>query len=110
MSWLDGVDSAAHQTLTKLESRSLDRVWLHIDFDVLDQTVMPAVDSPGSPGLDYEQLASLIAALCGSGRIAGASFTIYDPGERSPRKISRTPGGLHRAGNPQAPVGGERAS
>ncbi len=79
----DGVDSAAHQTLTKLESRSLDRVWLHIDFDVLDQTVMPAVDSPGSPGLDYEQLASLIAALCGSGRIAGASFTIYDP-ERDP--------------------------
>jgi arginase len=79
----DGIDSTARQVLTRLESRSLNKVWLHVDFDVLDQTVMPAVDSPGSPGLDFEQLGKLIAALCRSGRIVGADFTIYDP-EKDP--------------------------
>ena len=78
-----GVDSTVRQVLTRLESRELGRVWLHIDFDVLDQTVMPAVDSPGGPGLDYEQLGLLIGELCHSGRIVGADFTIYDP-ERDP--------------------------
>lgn len=74
-----GIDSTVRQVLTRLESRALGRVWLHVDFDVLDQTVMPAVDSPGSPGLNYEQLGLLIGELCRSGRIVGADFTIYDP-------------------------------
>jgi arginase len=75
----EGIDTTAHRVITRLESRRLNKVWLHVDFDVLDQTVMPAVDSPGSPGLDYEQLGALIGALCASRRIVGADFTIYDP-------------------------------
>jgi arginase len=50
---------------------------------VLDEKVMAAVDSPGSPGFDYRQLGDLLAALVASGRIAGADFAIYDP-ERDP--------------------------
>jgi arginase len=80
----EGVEKIAHRVIKGLESRDLDKVWLHVDFDVLDQTVMPAVDSPGSPGLDYAQLGALIGALCDSGRIVGADFTIYDP-ERDPQ-------------------------
>jgi arginase len=79
----DGIDITARRVIAKLEARGLDRVWLHVDLDVLDQSVMPAVDSPGSPGLDYVQLTELVAALCASGRIVGANFTIYDP-ERDP--------------------------
>jgi arginase len=79
----DGIDVTARRVIAKLEARGLDRVWLHVDLDVLDQSVMPAVDSPGSPGLDYVQLTGLVAALCASGRIVGANFTIYDP-ERDP--------------------------
>jgi arginase len=78
-----GIDSTVRQVLARLESRALGRVWLHVDFDVLDQTVMPAVDSPGGPGLNYQQLALLIGDLCHSGRVVGADFTIYDP-ERDP--------------------------
>lgn len=40
---------------------------------------MPAVDSPGSPGFDFDQLANLVRKLRLSGRIAGADFAIYDP-------------------------------
>ena len=63
--------------------RGLDRAWLHVDLDVLDEKVMPAVDSPGSPGFDYAQLADLVGRLAASGRIVGADFAIYDP-ERDP--------------------------
>jgi arginase len=79
----DGVDATARRVIAKLEARGLDKVWLHVDLDVLDQSVMPAVDSPGSPGLDYLQLTKVVDALCTSGRIVGINFTIYDP-ERDP--------------------------
>lgn len=79
----DGIDITARAVLARLQARRLDKAWLHVDLDVLDDAVMPAVDSPGSPGFDYAQLSALIAALCRSGRIAGADFAIYDP-ERDP--------------------------
>ena len=79
----EGIDIGAHRVLARLENRGLEKAWLHVDLDVLDQKVMPAVDSPGSPGFDYEQLAQLMRLLVASGRIAGADFAIYDP-ERDP--------------------------
>lgn len=75
----EGIDVAAQKVIAKLQERQLDKVWLHVDLDVLDQAVMPAVDSPGSPGLNYAQLAELVSALCASGRCVGINFTIYDP-------------------------------
>jgi len=75
----EGVDTISQRASAWLQTRELQRAWLHVDLDVLDQRVMPAVDSPGSPGLSYAQLASLVRALCASGRIAGAHFGIYDP-------------------------------
>jgi arginase len=79
----EGVDAAARRVLARLEARGLDRAWLHVDLDVLDEKVMPAVDSPGSPGFDYGQLSALAGALAASGRVAGMNFAIYDP-ERDP--------------------------
>jgi arginase len=74
-----GVAEAAHRVIGHLRHRGLDRVWLHVDLDVLDQAVLPAVDSPGSPGLTFEQLGQLLARLIGTGRIVGLDVTIYDP-------------------------------
>jgi arginase len=75
----EGVESSSRRAIAWLQRNELQRVWLHVDLDVLDQRVMPAVDSPGSPGLSYAQLANFVRALCASGRIAGAHFGIYDP-------------------------------
>jgi arginase len=86
----DGIDVTARRVIAKLEACGLDKVWLHVDLDVLDQSVMPAVDSPGSPGLDYAQVTELVGALCASGRIVGINFTIYDP-ERDPEGRYATP-------------------
>ena len=44
---------------------------------------MPAVDSPGSPGLDFDQLTRIIGRFAASGRLIGAAAAIYDP-DRDP--------------------------
>ncbi|RWB21420.1 MAG: arginase family protein [Mesorhizobium sp.] len=53
--------------------------WLHLDIDVLDQRVMPAVDSPGSPGIDPDDLVAILSPLAKDQRCIGMDMTIYDP-------------------------------
>jgi arginase len=53
--------------------------WVHFDVDALDQTVMPAVDSPGSPGIDPDDLVAILAALVADPRCTGMDMTIFDP-------------------------------
>ncbi|NUT33310.1 MAG: arginase family protein [Hamadaea sp.] len=74
-----GVAQVARRVARRLDDRGLDRVWLHVDVDVLDQEVMPAVDSPGSPGLGFGQLSELLGRLIGDGRVIGLDVCIYDP-------------------------------
>jgi len=51
--------------------------WLHIDVDVLDSNLMPAVDSPDPGGLDPEQLIELLQGL--APEAIGAQVTVFDP-------------------------------
>jgi len=51
--------------------------WLQIDIDVLDASIMPAVDSPDPGGLDTSQLVALLCQL--APRAIGASVTVFDP-------------------------------
>jgi len=57
--------------------------WIHVDADVLDDTVMPAVDSRVPGGLSYEALVEMLRSLLASPRALGVEFTIYDP-DRDP--------------------------
>jgi len=75
----EGIARTAERIVARLEERRLDRAWVHVDLDVLDQKVMNAVDSPGSPGLNFKQLQALLRALIGSGRVIGLDACIYDP-------------------------------
>jgi arginase len=62
---------------------TLDRAdwpfWIHLDVDVLDQELMPAVDSPGSPGLPPDAIATVLHSLSADRRAAGITLTIFDP-------------------------------
>ena len=73
-----GVQTTVERTLAKLADASVP-LWLHIDLDVLDQAVLPAVDSPGSPGLTFEELAELVGRFLKSRRLIGMDIAIYDP-------------------------------
>lgn len=85
-----GVNSVAQSVIERLRVRNATRVWLHVDLDVLDESVMPAVDSPGSPGFTFGQLGALVAKLYQSGLVTGATVTIYDPA-RDPHDRYATP-------------------
>ncbi len=75
----EGIARTAERMLARLGARGLDRVWVHVDLDVLDERTMNAVDSPGTPGLDFAQLTTLLRALFDSGRVIGLDACIYDP-------------------------------
>jgi arginase len=51
--------------------------WLQVDVDVLDPSVMPAVDSPDPGGCTPDELVELLRGL--APRAVGASITVYDP-------------------------------
>jgi arginase len=53
--------------------------WLHLDADVLDDAVMPAVDYRQPGGLAPAELVMLLSAAQRSGRLAGLSVAIYNP-------------------------------
>ncbi|MBV2153351.1 arginase family protein [Kitasatospora sp. SUK 42] len=74
-----GIAELGGQVTAWLERRGLDRVWLHLDLDVLDERVLPAVDTPGSPGMDFPELGALVSTLVGTGRVVGLDIAIYDP-------------------------------
>lgn len=71
---------AAAAALERLAAPALAGFWVHLDVDVLDPRVMPAVDSPvaGGPGLD--ELAALLLPLLRHPKALGMEMTIYDPG------------------------------
>jgi len=57
----------------------LDGFWVHLDVDILDAEIMPAVDSPDPGGLDHAQLLALLRPLLASENCVGFDIGIYDP-------------------------------
>ncbi|MFH8568560.1 arginase family protein [Streptomyces sp. NPDC017993] len=78
-----GPGTVAREALGRLQHPPLDGFWLHLDADVLDPSVMPAVDSPDPDGLLTEELRGLLGPLAASPRCVGVDVTIYDP-DRDP--------------------------
>jgi arginase len=72
-------EAVAREALIRLESMELDGFWVHLDADVLDPSVMPAVDSPDPNGLDIDDVRWLLRTVLASPRCAGFQLTVYDP-------------------------------
>jgi arginase len=75
-----GAHAAAEHALAHLTGpEAPDRFWVHVDADVLDDAVMPAVDYRQPGGLTADELATILAAVMATGRVAGVEVTIYNP-------------------------------
>lgn len=74
-----GVPRAAADAVEHLMRDELDGFWIHIDCDVLDDAVMPAVDYRISGGLAWEELATTVRLAVGTGRAVGMEITIFNP-------------------------------
>lgn len=72
-------EASLAEMLPLLERKKVDGFWLHLDVDVLDAEIMPAVDSPDPDGLTWAELDPIVQALVRSPRIAGMELTIFDP-------------------------------
>jgi arginase len=75
----DGIDRTVAGVLGELAARRLDGFWIHVDLDVLDSELMPAVDSPQPDGLTWDELRSVLRPLLASALATGVQFTIFDP-------------------------------
>jgi arginase len=74
-----GVDSCIATALARLLRTELDGFWLHLDADVLDDAVMPAVDYRMPGGLTLHELQTVITTALKSGRVLGMDVTIFNP-------------------------------
>ena len=63
-----------------LTSEDLSGFWIHLDADVLDDRIMPAVDYRlGNGGLEFSELSNLLKILISSQKAIGMTITIYNP-------------------------------
>jgi arginase len=92
-----------------------DGFWVHVDVDVLDPAVMPAVDAPDPGGIAYAELELLLAGLVSTPRCLGVEITVFDPdydpdGRHAAEIVDLLVAGLTpvRAGTPD-PTQGRRA-
>ncbi len=59
--------------------KSLDGFWVHLDVDILDASILPAVDSPDPGGIDHAQLVELLRPLLAAPTCLGIDIGIFDP-------------------------------
>ena len=74
-----GAAEAGRRAVEKMESGGVEGFWIHLDADVLDDRVMPAVDSRQPDGLSYGELVELLREALSSDLAVGMEVTIFDP-------------------------------
>jgi arginase len=74
-----GTGAALERALDWLTRPELLGFWVHLDADVLDDAVMPAVDYRMPDGLTFDELATVLGAAAASGRMVGIDITIFNP-------------------------------
>ncbi|HEX5186195.1 MAG TPA: arginase family protein [Nitrososphaeraceae archaeon] len=74
-----GIRDAASDAVGSLLKDELCGFWIHLDVDVLDDAIMPAVDYRLKGGLSFDDLSELLKIIIGSGRSVGMDITIFNP-------------------------------
>jgi arginase len=76
-----GADAAAREAVGYLarDGGPEDGFWVHLDADVLDETIMQAVDDPRPDGLAWDEVVTALSIAVRSGRAVGLQVAIYNP-------------------------------
>ena len=74
-----GVKRAAEEAVGHLVRPGLEGFWVHVDCDVLDDAVMPAVDYRLPGGLTWDELTTVLEVAFDRGAAAGIQITIFNP-------------------------------
>jgi arginase len=74
-----GIETCTTRAIATAARAKLAGVWLHLDVDVLDDELMPAVDYREPGGLTWKEVEHAVAAAVRTGRLIGLQVTIYNP-------------------------------
>lgn len=75
-----GVANAMHEAVAHLtRDGGPDGFWIHVDADVLDESIMRAVDDPRADGLSWDELRLALRIAASSPKAVGFQTTIYNP-------------------------------
>ena len=74
-----GAPQAARLGVEALEASGAKGFWIHLDADVLNDDVMPAVDYRIPDGLSPQELSDALAVALSSPLALGMDVTIYNP-------------------------------
>jgi arginase len=74
-----GIENCCNSFLKMVSENHLDGFWLHLDVDVLNDDIMPAVDSREKGGLFYNELKQILKILLYHNKASGIQITILDP-------------------------------
>ncbi|MEV0728431.1 arginase family protein [Polymorphospora sp. NPDC050346] len=74
-----GAAMAARQAVDWLSAGPGSGYWVHLDVDVLDDAVMPAVDYRLPDGLTWAELETVLRTAMSSGQAVGLDVTIFNP-------------------------------
>jgi len=95
-----GVKNAVKKILRDLEPRC-DKVYVHVDLDVLDETAMSAQSYPVGDGLSMGEFRETLQDLIRSGRLCGVAIMVFnaakDPKGMEARKVVRLIADVFRA-------------
>lgn len=100
----NGLVDSANDALAQLLDDQIEGFWIHMDVDVLDDEIMPAVDYRMPGGLSFEDLSNILNILLSSGKAAGMDIGIFNPrldpdGEAASKLAASISNGFNR---PQA--------
>ena len=74
-----GIITAASLATKCLLKEKLDGFWIHLDADVSDDAIMPAVDYHLVGGLSFSDVSELLRVLISTRRAVGMTITVFNP-------------------------------
>jgi arginase len=87
-----GATSALGKALAAVTRPGAEGFWVHLDVDVLDDDLMPAVDYRHPGGLSWEEAGEILRGLLHASGARGLEVTIFnprlDPGGSYARRLS----------------------
>jgi arginase len=84
-----GIQAITSRFLAMVGQSGLDGFWIHLDVDVLDNDIMPCVDSPEPGGLSYREWQDTLEPLVASQYFKGMNITILDPTKDPDNRYTR---------------------
>ncbi len=74
-----GIRSITDSFLTRMNEKKWDGFFIHLDVDVLNDDIMPAVDSRQNDGLSYDELYKILYPLISDPKAVEIEISILDP-------------------------------